>query len=165
MPDAYQPSYQRVPPVEFRFVAHYTERLLWFVKRAEQTTQQAKERALRELGITPAQQQALTVLSEHAAITSAELARQCQVTPQTMTSTVTRLESRGLVTREPHPVHKALIELRLTARGRRLFERADAKVAELDAQLGSGLTAAELGTLKNLLDRVAANAVEAGRTP
>lgn len=31
-------------------MAHYTGRLLWFVKRAEQATQQAKERALRELG-------------------------------------------------------------------------------------------------------------------
>ena len=151
------------PPVEFDLVAHYTERLLWFVKRAEQATQQAKERALRELGITPAQQQALTVLSEHEAITSAELARQCQVTPQTMTSTVNRLEAHGLLTREPHPVHKTLIELRLTRQGRGLFERADAKVAELDARLGTGLSAADLATLKSLLDRVAANAADLGR--
>lgn len=143
-------------------MAHYTERLLWFVKRAEQATQQAKERTLRELGITPAQQQALTVLGEHDVITSAELARQCQVTPQTMTSTVNRLEVHGLLTREPHPVHRTLVELRLTAQGRRLFERADAKVAELDGRLGDGIAPADIAKLKKMLDRIAANATRAG---
>lgn len=149
-------------PVKSLTVAHYTDRLLWFVKRAEQATQQAKERALRELGITPAQQQALTVLSAHEAITSAELARQCQVTPQTMTSTVNRLEAHGLLTREPHPVHRTLVELRLTPQGRQLFERADAKVAELDGQLGNGLAAVDIDNLKNMLDHIATNATNAG---
>ncbi|MEK8174478.1 MarR family transcriptional regulator [Streptomyces sp. M19] len=142
-------------------MAHYTDRLLWFVKRAEQAMQQAKERALRELGITPAQQQALTVLSENEGITSAELARQCQVTPQTMTSTVGRLEAQGLLSRTPHPVHRTLVELRLTPQGRQLFERADAKVTELDVQLGEGLSPADINHLKNMLDHIALNATNA----
>jgi DNA-binding MarR family transcriptional regulator len=142
-------------------VAHYTDRLLWFVKRAEQATQQAKERTLRELEITPAQQQALTVLSEHEAITSAELARQCQVTPQTITNTVNRLEAHGLLTREPHPVHRTLVELRLTPQGRHLFTRADAKVADLDGRLANGLTATDIDHLKHMLDHITTNATNA----
>lgn len=139
-------------------MAHYTDRVLWFIKQAEQATQQAKERALRELGVTPAQQQALTVLSEHEALTSAELARRCHVTPQTMTSTANRLEKHGLITRAPHPVHRTLVELRLTPVGRQVFEDADAKITELDIQLADGLTPADLQRLKATLDRIVANA-------
>lgn len=135
-------------------MAHYTARVLAYIKRAEQATQQAKERALRDYGVTPAQQAALTIISEHDGISSAELARQCQVTPQTMNSTVARLESRGLVRRKPHPMHRTLIELRLTEHGRDVFERADARVSKLDAGLVAGLTPEELDTLKQLLERV-----------
>ncbi|GEB49214.1 hypothetical protein SCA03_17650 [Streptomyces cacaoi] len=102
------------------------------------------------------------MLNEHAAITSAELARRCQVTPQTMTSTVAKLEGRGLLIREPHPVHGTLVELRLTPRGRELFRLADARVTELDDHLAHGLTAAEVESLKGLLTRVADNAAGAG---
>lgn len=135
-------------------MGHYSARLLAFVKRAEQATQQAKEQVLREYGITPAQQAALSILSDHDGITSAELARQCQVTPQTMNSTVGRMAARGLVQRTPHPMHGTLIEIRLTPQGRDLFERADARVAELDTDLAAVLSPAELGTLKKLLTRV-----------
>jgi DNA-binding MarR family transcriptional regulator len=133
---------------------HYSERLLGHVKRAEQATQAAKEHVLRDYGITPAQQAALAILSDHDGITAAELARKCAVTPQTMTSTVGRLEKRGLIERIPHPLHGTLIEIRLTRHGRDLFDRADAQVAALDAALAGDLTATELDTLKTLLAKV-----------
>ncbi|MEZ0366845.1 MarR family winged helix-turn-helix transcriptional regulator [Mycobacterium sp. pUA109] len=142
-------------------MGHYTGRLVWVVKRAEQATQQAKEQVLREYSVTPAQHAALTILSLHDGITAAELARQCQVTPQTMNSTVGRLEARGLVDRRPHPVHRTLIELRLTDRGRELFEVADARVADLDTDLAAEFSAAERDTLKTLLTRLADGALQA----
>ncbi|GAA2863763.1 hypothetical protein Acy02nite_72430 [Actinoplanes cyaneus] len=134
---------------------HYSERLLGYVKRAEQTTQAAKERVLREFAMTPAQQSALAVLSDHDGITAAELARRCAVTPQTMNSTLGRLEQRGLIERRPHPLHGTLIEIRLTAEGAELFARADARVAHLDERLARPLSAQEVATLKTLLDKVA----------
>ena len=146
---------------------HYSERLLGYVKRAEQATQQAKESVLREFGMTPAQQTALAFLSDHDGITAAELARRCAVTPQTMNSTVGRLEARGLISRTPHPLHGTLIEIRLTETGRDLFARADARVAELDAALGAELAPEELAALKSLLARVADGAARmaAARVP
>lgn len=147
---------------------HYSERLLGYVKRAEQTTQAAKEHVLRDFGITPAQQSAMAILSDHDGITAAELARKTAVTPQTMNSTLGRLEKRGLIERTPHPMHGTLIEIRLTDTGRDLFDRADTAVAVLDSTLVDSLTADELQTLRKLLTTVATTAesivTQGGRT-
>jgi DNA-binding MarR family transcriptional regulator len=142
-------------------MAHYADRLLAFIKVAEQATQQAKERVLREAGITVAQQAALTILSDHDGLTAAELARRCQVTPQTMNSTVGRMEARGLVQRSPHPMHGTLIEIHLTQRGREVFERADARIEALDSDLAGDLGPDELKALKEMLARVTAAAPRA----
>jgi DNA-binding MarR family transcriptional regulator len=40
-------------------------------------------------------------------------------------STIARLDGRGLVQRTAHPVHRPLIEIRLTRQGSELFERAE----------------------------------------
>jgi DNA-binding MarR family transcriptional regulator len=135
-------------------VMYYTERLLAYIKRAEQATQAAKEHVLRDFGLTSAQQTAMAVLSDHDGITAAELARACSVTPQTMNSTLGRLVSRGLIERRPHPMHGTLIEIRLTSAGRELFGRADAAAAELDRRLSAGLSPEELAVLKELLAKV-----------
>jgi DNA-binding MarR family transcriptional regulator len=135
-------------------MGHYSERLLSYIRTANQAATQAKEQVLRDHGITSAQHAVLAILSDHDAITSAELARLAGVTPQTMNSTVSRLESRGLLVRKPHPTHRTLIELSLTAPGNDLFQRADTASAELDAVFSSGLSAGERATLVDLLTRV-----------
>lgn len=135
-------------------MGHYSQRLLSYIRTADQAATQAKEQVLRDYGITTAQHAVLAILSDHDAITSAELARLAGVTPQTMNSSVNRLEGRGLLVRKPHSTHRTLIELSLTASGRELFERADAAATELDAVFSSGLSASERATLVDLLTRV-----------
>ncbi|GAA5182496.1 MarR family transcriptional regulator [Rugosimonospora acidiphila] len=133
---------------------HYSQRLLAYIKRAEQASQAAKEVALRDTGITPAQQTILAVLIEAPGITGAELARRCAITPQTITASIARLEAAGLVERRSHSVHRTLIEIHPTRRGTEIFARADQQVADLDAVLSDGLSKTELATLSSLLTRV-----------
>lgn len=142
---------------------HYSERLLIHIKQAERITQAAKEAAVREAGITAAQQAALAVLSDNPGINAAELARRLSVTPQTMNSLLGRLETRGLVARTPHPIHGTLIEIRMTERGAEVFATADALVAKLDARLAEGLSEAESAAVRDLLARIVRNAEAAGR--
>src|SRR5947209_20105839 len=97
---------------------HYSERLLLHLKRAEQATQAAKEAAVREVGITAAQQAALAVLSDNPGINAAELAHRCGVTQQTMNGLLSRMELRGFVRRAPPPPPASLVETKLTAQGR-----------------------------------------------
>ncbi|HZP53050.1 MarR family winged helix-turn-helix transcriptional regulator [Actinocrinis sp.] len=137
---------------------HYSERLLLHVKRAEQATQAAKEAAVREVGITAAQQAALAVLSDNPGINTAELARRCGVTQQTMNSLLSRMELRGFVRRAPHPLHGSLVEIKLTAQGRAVFEESDALVDKLEQRLTDGLSEAEVALVRDLLGRIAENA-------
>lgn len=119
----------------------------------------AKARVLRELEISPAQHQALTIIHGWPGVTSAEVARRCLVTPQTMASTVAKLELAGLVRREQHPLHGTLIELRLTERGTATFACADDRIDVLEVALTAGLRETEAAQLCDLLKQVAANAV------
>ncbi|MFD5507466.1 MarR family winged helix-turn-helix transcriptional regulator [Streptomyces sp. NPDC127051] len=142
---------------------HYSERLLIHIKQAERITQAAKEAAVREAGITAAQQGALAVLSDNPGINAAELARKLSVTPQTMNSLLGRLETRGLIARTPHPIHGTLIEIRMTEHGAEVFAAADALVAKLDARLAEGLSESETAAVRELLARIIRNAEAAGR--
>ena len=137
---------------------HYSQRLLVYVKRAEQATQAAKEAAVREVGITAVQQAALSVLSDNPGINPAELARRCLVSPQAMNSLLGRLEARGFIQRSPHPHHGSLVEIKLTEPGRAVFEEADALVAKVEQRLAAGLSEEELATVRDVLGRIAANA-------
>jgi DNA-binding MarR family transcriptional regulator len=140
---------------------HYSERLLVHVKRAEQVTQAAKEAAVREVGITAAQQAALAVLSDNPGINAAELARRCSMSPQTMNSLLSRLEARGFVDRRPHPLHGSVLEIKLTGPGRAVFEEADALVAKLDERLSSGVSEDDLAVVREVLGRITENAARA----
>lgn len=133
---------------------HYSQRLLAYLKRAEQAAQAAKEAVLRDAGVTPAQQMILAVLTEAPGITGAELARRCAITPQTVTSSINRLEAGGLVERRHHPVHRTLIEIHPTNQGKDLFTQADQHVVELDATLSASLSDTDLVRLRNLLTTV-----------
>lgn len=137
---------------------HYSQRLLVYIKRAEQATQAAKEAAVREVGITAVQQAALSVLSDNPGINPAELARRCLVSPQAMNSLLGRLEARGFIQRSPHPHHGSLVEIKLTEPGRAVFEEADALVAKVEQRLAAGLSEEELATVRDLLGRIAGNA-------
>lgn len=140
---------------------HYSERLLVHVKRAEQVTQAATEAAVREVGITAAQQAAMAVLSDNPGINSAELARRCAVSSQTMDGLLTRLEARGFVDRTPHPLHGTLVEIKLTEHGRTVFAEADALVDNLEERLIAGLSAADIALVRDVLGRMADNAARA----
>lgn len=141
---------------------HYSQRLLAYVKRAEQASQAATESAVREVGITSAQQAALAVLSDNPGINPAELARRCMVSPQAMNSLLGRLEARGYVQRAPHPKHGTLVEIKLTQPGRAVFEEADALVAKVEERVSAGLSEQDLATVRDLLARIAANAGDIG---
>lgn len=135
------------------------------IKRAEQALIAAKESVLRPLGLTVPQYAALLALSEEPGIGGAELARRCLVTPQSMSTVLSNLQSKELIERRPHRLHRRVVETSLTDAGQALLSRADAAALTVESALDAALDG-HATQLRDLLT-VAADALietRAGRT-
>jgi len=94
------------------------DRLGHMVKSLEQELSGAKDAALRPMGLTVPQYQALLVIADTPGISGAELARRCLVTPQTMTTVLGNLTVKGLIERRTVPGQGRAMETTITAAGK-----------------------------------------------
>jgi DNA-binding MarR family transcriptional regulator len=125
--------------------------LLYMFKQVELAIRSRLEDLLRPAGLTALQYTALTVLERHPDLTSAQLARNSFVTAQTMADMVTTLQERGLIERHRDPADRRRLVLAVTTPGRRLLGRYRGKVATLEAEMLSGLTARQATELRRSL--------------
>ncbi len=125
------------------------------LKRTQQALRSSMDEALSELSLTTPQYAALTVLEAAPGVSSAELARRCFVTPQTMQAIVAALERRRLLGREARPGQGRMLPVELTRRGRALVARAHDAVDAIEQRMSSGLTEIERRRLFDLLRRCA----------
>ncbi|HET7668565.1 MAG TPA: MarR family transcriptional regulator [Mycobacterium sp.] len=108
-------------------------------------------RKLRQAPVTGAltfpETAALGRLDRGGPAAAADLARQEQISPQSMGATLSELQSRGLVKRQPDPTDGRRILLSISAAGRReLNRRRTARVEQLAHGLGD-FTESELAQL------------------
>ena len=134
----------------------------WLVKRAERAVGAALFDGLRDLGLTPSQYGVLQALVRLERASSAELARAVFVTPQAMTGLVAGLERQRYIQRKPLKSSR-VIEATLTRLGRRVFDDATERVKQIDVQLVSLLTDAEVSALRSALEHCV-DAFETGAT-
>lgn len=137
--------------------------VLHAVKQVELAIRSHLDALLRPAGLTAAQYTALTVLGEGSDLTSAQLARECFVTSQSMADMIAALEDRGLVVRRRDAADRRRLVLALTASGRRLLTRLRPKVARLEAQMVSGISARQAAELRRHLVACRAALQEVGR--
>ncbi|HEX3782081.1 MAG TPA: MarR family transcriptional regulator [Pseudonocardiaceae bacterium] len=91
---------------------------------------------------------ALSRLDRGGSTTSADLARQEQISPQSMGTTLSGLEARGLVQRQPDQHDGRRILLSLTETGRQVVhEKRTARAEQIAKALSTGFTKAELHQL------------------
>jgi DNA-binding MarR family transcriptional regulator len=111
-------------------------------------------RQLASVGLKPHGFFVLVHLAREPALTSAELARRLEMTPQSMSALLHGLAAAGWVERSGGAVRGQRIDVRLTPAGREALLRAGPVLAELGRPASLGLTAQEAATLHTLLDRV-----------
>src|SRR3954451_23582678 len=92
------------------------------IRRAEQALMAHHEAVLRGYGLTMTQYTVLLVLSREGGMSGAQLARACGVTQQTMATVLTGLQNKGLIAREPSPVHAKVLIATLTDEGRQVLD-------------------------------------------
>ncbi|GAA4974621.1 MarR family winged helix-turn-helix transcriptional regulator [Actinoplanes utahensis] len=133
-------------------------RLGFVIKRAEQALIARKSAALREFGLTVPQYAALLLLAEagDTGMSAAQLARESLVTPQTMATVLTNLETKALIERGPSPLHQKVVVNRLTAAGAALLTDADDAALRVERHLSAAFTEPELAAFTSLLERAVA---------
>ena len=109
---------------------------------------------LAAVGLRPHTFSVLVHLSREPALTSAELARRLDLTPQSMSALLHGLADAGWVERPTGARRGQRIDVRVTDAGRAALQAAGPVLAELGRPETMGLTAAEAGTLHTLLQRV-----------
>ncbi|QES24976.1 MarR family transcriptional regulator [Streptomyces venezuelae] len=130
--------------------------LLYSVKQVELATRARLDELLRPSGVTALQYTALTVLERRDGMSSAELARNSFVTPQSMSDLVGALERRGLIARSPDRASRRRHVISLTDEGRALLALHAPAVQHLEDEMLTGFTARERAAFRDLLNRARA---------
>jgi DNA-binding MarR family transcriptional regulator len=107
--------------------------------------------ALGPLGLALPEFICIRILSKRPGRSSAELARDVNVSPQAMNIVLRALQERGLVTRPASVSSGRALPAQLTAEGKTLLKRAEAAVDVADDRVLANLTAGERRELKRLL--------------
>jgi DNA-binding MarR family transcriptional regulator len=111
--------------------------------------------ALSPLSLTLPEFVCMRVLSMSPGLSSAELARLGNVSPQAMNTVLHRLENAQMVTRPASVASGRALPASLTANGRALLKRAEATVREADASVLAKLSASQQREFKRMLATLA----------
>jgi DNA-binding MarR family transcriptional regulator len=109
---------------------------------------------LGPLGLTLPEFVCLRILSMSPGLSSAELSRSTNVTPQAMNTVLRRLEEIGAVARPTSVSSGRALPATLTGQGRTLLKRAEAAVRIADARILAKLTTAQQREFKRMLEKL-----------
>jgi len=139
-------------------------RATYLIKELERAVRLRIDAIVEPLGLTAVQYTALSVLSRHPGMSSAQLARRSFVSPQAANEMVTTLERRNLIRRRAGREGGRALWIHLTALGERTLARCDERVDELEAQLFGGVTRRDEALFREML-RTCREAVRVGGAP
>jgi DNA-binding MarR family transcriptional regulator len=109
---------------------------------------------LGPLGLTLPEFVCLRILSMSPGLSSAELSRSTNVTPQAMNTVLRSLEEIGAVARPTSVSSGRALPATLTGQGRTLLKRAEAAVRIADARILAKLTAPQQREFKRMLEKL-----------
>lgn len=121
------------------------------MKQLELTVRARLDTICRNNGVTTTQYTALSVLFVRPGMSSAQLAVRSFMKPQSAHQTVTELESKGYIDRQPDESNRRILRINLTAKGRVLLESCNRAVDELEKQMFLGMRDTESVELQRLL--------------
>jgi DNA-binding MarR family transcriptional regulator len=139
-------------------------RVSYLVKELERALRARIDEVLQPIALTAVQYTALSVLSLHAGMSSAQLARRSFVSPQAANEMVSALERRGLIRRQGDSEGGRALSIFLTALGERTLARCDGQVDALEAIFLRDFTDREQAQFRAML-RAGRDAVRAETTP
>jgi DNA-binding MarR family transcriptional regulator len=143
-----------VPAVEQVDTAYLEGLIGYNARRAALSVIEVFLERMKVYELRPVDFSVLSLITHNPGITSRQLCATLGILPPNLVGMVSALEKRELITRQPHPRDGRAMGLHLTAVGNKLMRDAEQTAAELEAEVGSRLSAAETRTLIRLLKKV-----------
>jgi DNA-binding MarR family transcriptional regulator len=153
------PAVKEVPgPMKPRTGNDVVDALLYAAHRVRN----AADATLRDRGLSLQSYKLMRAL-EHSDHSMREVSEILHISPRTVTDMADGLETRGLISRGPHPLDRRVTLLHLTEDGGHQLAAAAALAEQSHNGALAGLTQQDQQVLRRLLDRVAS--AEEARTP
>ncbi|WP_328607131.1 MarR family transcriptional regulator [Amycolatopsis sp. NBC_00345] len=137
--------------------AETTSRPGYLVKRTQQALRQSCDEQLRPIGLSMSQYAVLRALADNPGASSAELARQCFVTRQSLRDVLGGLRTAKLVTVAAEATSGRARPVTLTRSGKIHLQGAEKLIAEVEERMVDGLSATDQRRLAQLLKRCSDN--------
>lgn len=138
----------------------------YVLNRASVTTSAlASRHCMEELGITATQAAVVRLLATSPAVTAADLARAYGIDASAATRLISRMEKRGLLSRQRDGQDRRVVRIALTAQGHALADGIPDCFMHVRNKLVAGFAPDELASLKEMLRRILTNAEEAAARP
>jgi DNA-binding MarR family transcriptional regulator len=112
------------------------------------------EEKLESLGVSPPEGHILSYLRSYAPCPISEIVRVFGLKGSTLTSILDRLEERGLITRQINPDDRRSFVIKLTRSGRRLADRIQTFVEQLEEHIHRRVTAKNLTGFKKVMSAI-----------
>jgi MarR family transcriptional regulator, organic hydroperoxide resistance regulator len=117
----------------------------------------ASAAAFSRHGVHEGQQFVLRCLWEQDGLTPGEVAKRLGLATPTVTRATARMEAAGLLHREPHPVDRRMVRLRLTERGRALESVIGEEMDQLTRRALAGFPETDRAALVRALRQITRN--------
>jgi DNA-binding MarR family transcriptional regulator len=111
----------------------------------------ALEEAVRTYGLTLPQLRLLHAVAEKAHVSSAAIARECHVTPQTLQAMLTRAVREGWIRRERSERNQRILTASLTPKGKHLLNRGEQFARKIEEQMWKDIPVKTLTLATELL--------------
>jgi DNA-binding MarR family transcriptional regulator len=113
----------------------------------------ALEECVRPYGLTLPQLRLLHAVAQRADVSSAAIARECHVTPQTLQAMMTRAVREGWIVRERSESNQRILTASLTPKGRRLLDRGERFARKIEERMWKDVPSKTLSFVTTALER------------
>jgi DNA-binding MarR family transcriptional regulator len=111
----------------------------------------ALEESVRPYGLTLPQLRLLHAVAQRNDVSSAAIARECHVTPQTLQAMMTRAVREGWIVREKAESNQRILTASLTSKGRKLLDRGEQFARRIEEQMWKDVRLKTLDVVAELL--------------
>jgi DNA-binding MarR family transcriptional regulator len=126
-------------------------------RRVQQLLRRTSDAALQESGLTLAQYTVMRVISRSPDASSAQIARECNVSRQSLQDLMRILRDNGYVRIADQPTAGRSLPIRITPEGRKVLRKAERAVSRIEDRMLAGVSEREVDRVVGLLRRCADN--------